>query len=214
MIRYRYPYEDGLTGLEMVILLTVFISVSAVLLVYQAGGSVPGGVRTFPGGFVAESIYVSGNNLHVVGNVYGFPSLSRTSGTTSIVIRHEDPGRLGVVRLVVSLFIGDSGAIDMNRIAVQWNRDPGQEILSRTTSATLVCPNWTISNKYTMLPGSSVDSDNLLEPGEQFEITLCPSDGVPPYQTLTIVFSPDGVVMPLTIARTVPFSIQPVMNLG
>jgi hypothetical protein len=214
MILCKHPPEDGLTGLELVILLAVFISGTAVLLVYSGGEDITGWVRTFPRGLVAESMYVSGDNLQPVGSVYGFPSVNRTSGTTPVVILHEDPGRLGVVRLVVSLFTGDTGAIDMDHIQVQWNREAEYENLSRTMSATLICPNWTISNKYNMLPGHTADSDDWLEPGEQFEITLCPQEGVLPYGTFTIIFSPDGVAIPLKVSRTVPFNIQPVMNLG
>jgi hypothetical protein len=78
----------------------------------------------------------------------------------------------------------------------------------------LVCLNWTISNKFNLRPGLTADSDDWLEPGEQFEITLCPQEGVSPYGTFALVFSPDGVAVPLSITRTVPFNVQPAMNLG
>jgi hypothetical protein len=186
----------------------------AVLLMHISGGDFSDRGRSFPGGFIADSVYVSGDNLQPVGNVYGFPLISRISGTTPVVIMYEDSGRLGVVRLVVSLFMGDTGAIDMERVQVQWNNETSQEIIARTVSSTLVCPNWTISNKFNLLPGRTADSDDWLEPGEQFEITLCPREGVLPYGTFTLVVIPDGVAMPLKVSRTVPFRIQPVMNLG
>jgi len=214
VIRHRQLADDGLTGLELVILLVVFVCITVILLVCISGGDPDDLVRSFPGGLVADSIYISGDNIQLTGNVYGFPSLSRTHDTTPVLIRHEDPGRLGVVRLAVSLFMGDTGAIDMDRVRVQWDREAGNEVISRTTSATLVCPNWTISGKYNMLPGRTADSDDWLEPGEQFEITLCPREGVSPYGAFTLMFSPDGVAMPLKVSRIVPFHIQPVMNLG
>jgi hypothetical protein len=214
MSRHQHPDDHGLTGLELVILIVVLVGFAAVLLMNLSGGDNGGRGRTFPGGFIAESMYVSGDNIQPVGNVYGFPSLSRISGRTPVVIMHEDSGSLGVVRLVVSLFIGDTGAIDMDRVRVQWNHEGDQEIIAKTISPALVCPNWTISNKFNLLPGRTADSDDWLEPGEQFEITLCPREGVPPYGMFTLVFSPDGVAMPLKVSRTVPFRIQPVMNLG
>jgi hypothetical protein len=55
-------------------------------------------------------MYISGDNLHPVGNVYGFPPVSRVSGTTVVRIPHEDPGKLGIVRLAISLLIGETGA--------------------------------------------------------------------------------------------------------
>ena len=85
------------------------------------------------------------------GTFTGFP---RSAGfrTTPVVITYEDSGRLGVVRSVVSLFMGDTGAIDMERVQVQWNNETCHEIIARTVSPTLVCPNWTISNKFNLLP--------------------------------------------------------------
>ena len=97
-------------------------------------------------------MYISGDNLQPVGNVYGFPSVSRISGTTPVVILHEDPGRLGVVRLVVSLFIGDTGAIDMDRSGCSGTARQVMRSFQGPMSPTLVCPNWTISGKYNMLP--------------------------------------------------------------
>ncbi|WP_292349085.1 MULTISPECIES: hypothetical protein [unclassified Methanoregula] len=131
-----------------------------------------------------------------------------------VQITNEDSDRLGIVRLVVSLFIGDTGAIDMDHLQVEWNTDTRHEIISQSTVSPLVCPNWTISGKANLLPGRTADSDDWLEPGEQFEILLCPREGIRPYGKFTIVMTPDGTAMPLKISRTVPFNIQPVMNLG
>lgn len=159
-------------------------------------------------------MYVFGDNLQPVGNVYGYPLVSSTYGTPPFIILHEDPGRLGFVRRVVSLFKGDTGTIVIDRVRVQWNREAGFEIISRTTSPTLVCPSLSISSKYNLLSGRTADSDEWLEHGDQFEITLYPQEGVLPYGAFTLVFSPEGVEVPLSITRTVPFSIQLVMNLG
>jgi hypothetical protein len=53
-----------------------------------------------------------------------------------------------------------------------------------------------------------------LEPNEQFELTLCPSAGTLPYGTFSLNLHPFGTAMPLTVTRTAPARIQPVMNLG
>jgi hypothetical protein len=213
MIRPRHGTDDGFTGLELVIVIVVLISIAAVLLVYLEGGE-PEGIRTFPGGIVAESAYISGDHIQAVGNVYAFPRVHNQMGNTRIVMTQEDPGRLGVVRVVVSLFMGNTGAIDMGQVRVQWNRAGGSEYIPRTMSSTLVCPNWTVSNKFNILPGRTADSDDWLEPNEQFELTLCPSQGVPPSGIFILAISPDGIAMPLTLKRMAPPQIQPVMNLG
>jgi hypothetical protein len=215
MILDRHRIDDGFTGLELIIILVVLICVAAVLLVLLGGGGTTNGSRTFPGGLAAESMYMSGDNLQLTGNVYGFPSVSGMNGNSvRIIFQHPDPGRLGVLRPTVSLFMGSTGAIDMSRVQVSWNHGATTEQIIRTPSRTLTCPNWTISGKYNLLPGRTADSDDWLEPGEQFELTLCPIEGVPPGGSFMIIISPDGVAMPLQIRRTVPPGIRPVMNLG
>jgi hypothetical protein len=195
-------------------ILVVCAGVVVLFLLYLGGGPDSAGIRAFPGGLVPESMYVSGDNLQPAGSVYGFPAVSRTEGRIPVKITNEDAGRLGIVRLVISLFIGDTGAIDMDHLRIEWNSENNHEIISRSTGYPFVCPNWTISDKYNLLPGRTADSDNWLEPGEQFEILLCPQEGIPPYGKFSVVLTPDGVAIPLKISRTVPFNIQPVMNLG
>jgi len=205
--------EEALTGLGIVIMIGVLVAGAAfVLVVFPMG--IPNPLRTFPGGLVAESMYISGDHVQTVGNVYGFSMTSRTTGPLRIMTVSEDSKQLGVVRFTVSLFIGDTGAIDMDKVRVSWSQNQVSETLRKTPPQVLVCPNWTISNKYNMLPGRTADSDEWLEPNEQFEITLCPATGVQPYGQFTIILQPDGVAAPLTIPRMAPARIQPVMNLG
>jgi hypothetical protein len=128
--------------------------------------------------------------------------------------KSPSPGELGVVQITISLFMGSTGAIDMDRMDVIWVSSGSSEPIRQTFAPSLVCPNWTIIRKYNILPGRTADSDNWLEPGEQFEILACSSIGVQPYRTFTLILHPDGSAMPLTVARKVPSVIHPVMNLG
>jgi hypothetical protein len=205
--------EEALTGLGIVILIGVVIAGAALVLMVLPGG-IPNPLRSFPGGLVAESTYISGDHIRTTGNVYGFPMMSRITGPLRIMTVRDDSKQLGVVRFTVSLFIGDTGAIDLDRVRVSWSQDHASETLRKTSPQVLVCPNWTISNKYNMLPGRTADSDEWLEPNEQFEITLCPATGVQPYGQFTVILQPDGVAAPLTLPRMAPARIQPVMNLG
>jgi hypothetical protein len=214
MARHDPGWEKAITGLEMVIILVIIIGMAILSLHFLQGGGVPEWGRTFPGGMVAESRYISGDSIQPVGKVYGFPSASGTAGGTAVVFSNPDPGSLGAVKVTLSLFIGDTGAIDMDRLTVIWNSGADAELLGQTISSPVICPNWTISGKYNMLPGRTADSDNLLEPGEQFEVLVCPSNGVLPYGTFTLNLIPDGTAVPLRLTRTVPAKIQPVMDLG
>jgi hypothetical protein len=205
--------DDAFTGLELVIVIVILIIGAALLLIFMSSGETSGWIRTFPEGAVAESAYISGDHLQPVGSVFGFPAVSGTLGNADVRFEHPDPGTLGAMRMTISLFMGDTGAIDMDRVSVSWAARGSDEPIGQTTSRSLVCPNWTITGKYNLLPGRSADSDNWLEPGEQFEILACPSTGVQPYGIFTLTLHPDGSAMPLRVTRTVPPGMSPVMHL-
>ena len=207
------PDDDAFTGLELIVVITILIGAAVFLLVYMSDGKTPAGIRAFPEGAVAESAYISGDHIQPVGSVFGFPAVSGPLGKAEVRFRDPDPGTLGAVRMTISLFLGDTGAIDMDRLRVSWAGAGSVEEIGQTSSHPLICPNWTITGKYNMLPGRTADSDNWLEPGEQFEILACPSTGVQPYGTFTLRLRPDGSAIPLAVTRTVPPGISPVMNL-
>ena len=206
--------ERALTGLELVILAGVVIGIVVVLWVLMAGSTPAQPVRSFPGGVVAESMYVSGDSIQPVGSVTGFSATWQGQSKTPVVYRHPDPARLGSVQLTISLFMGDTGAIDTDRLNVTWTTKDTSEQIGKTRALPLICPNWTIARKFNMLPGRTADSDEWLEPGEQFLILVCPSQSLTPYQAFSLGMYPDGVAIPLRLTRSVPPRIQPVMNLG
>jgi hypothetical protein len=86
----------------------------------------------------------------------------------------------------------------VDRITVKWNCEAGHKIISRSMTPTLVCPNWAITGKYNPHLGRTADSDDWLEPGEQFELLLCPQ-GRPskPYRSLQHPASHEsGLILP------------------
>nr|WP_319376956.1 hypothetical protein [uncultured Methanoregula sp.] len=211
---YNGKHDDAFTGLELVILILVLLAAVIAIIVFTNPGETPGWVRTFPGGMVADSIYVSGDHMQPVGSVFGFPAVSRVSNKPLYIVPRPDPKRLGAVQVMVSLFLGHTGAIDMDQVRVSWKGEGVTEQIARTNTLPLVCPNWTIAGKYNMLPGHVADADNWMEPDEEFELLICSSTGVRPSGTFAVTLSPEGTAMPLTITRIVPERIRPVMKLG
>jgi hypothetical protein len=206
--------EDAFTGLELVTGILVLLVIGGALLLLAGSGEPPGWTRTFPGGMVADSVYVSGDNMQPVGSMFGFPAVSRLSTKPLLVVSRQDPTRLGAVQVMVSLFIGHTGAIDMDQVRVSWTGDGFTEQIPRTDTLPLVCPNWTITGKYNMLPGHVADADNWMEPDEEFELLICSSRGARPYQPFTVTLSPEGTAMPLSLSRMAPPRIEKVMKLG
>lgn len=206
--------DNAFTGLEVLILIAVLLAAAGVLLLFMGGGQQPGWVKTFPGGMVADSVYVSGDNMQPVGTVVGFPAVSRMNNKPLIVFSRPDPKKLGAVQAMVSLFIGHTGAIDMDRVSVTWSGNGYSEKIPQSKVLPLVCPNWTIAGKYNMLPGHVADADNWMEPDEEFEILVCSSHGARSYEYFTVTLSPEGTAMPLPLTRMAPGRIDPVMRLG
>ena len=214
MIGRRGRPDDALTGFGLVILTGIVISAVIVAwLVLSGTAAVPVG-REFPEGIVPGSMYLSGDGIQPVGSATGFSSLYLGQVRTPVVYRNPDPGRLGSVQLTVSLFMGDTGAIDTDRITVTWSSNGSVEHVTKTREILLVCPYWTITGKYNMLPGRTADSDEWLEPGEQFQVIVCPKESLAPYHAFTLGMYPDGMVIPLRLSRMVPPRVRPVMDLG
>lgn len=210
----QWRFDDALTGLEIVILLAVIAAGVVALLLLAGGHDTASWSRTFPGGLVAESMYMSGDNLQLRGEATGFAAVTPGSAPVPVLYQYPDAGRLGALGLTVSLFIGDTGAIDMDRLNVTLCTKDSCEPIQKNDRIPLVCPNWTITGKYNIMPGHTADTDNWLEPREQFALFVCPSTPLEPYQSFTVGLFPDGVAAPLRITRTVPPAVRPVMILG
>ncbi|NMB80129.1 MAG: hypothetical protein GYA23_13655 [Methanomicrobiales archaeon] len=208
-----YRNDPAFTGLELVLMILFLIGAAGVFIFLCEGGEAPGWVRTFPGGLVADSMYMSGDGIQPVGSVYGF-SAGSSAPARPVLVPVVNPGRMGSAQVMVSLFIGDTGAIDMDRLNMTWSSGGMPQRIQKTDEPVLVCPNWTIAGKYNMLPGRTADSDNWLEPNEQFMILACPPASLAPYQQFTLKMYPEGPVVPLSLTRTTPGYIRPVMNLG
>jgi hypothetical protein len=209
-MRNRHTTEDALTGLGIVVIVLVIILVAYGVLTClfpSQGGPYTGGImHTFAGN--------SGNLMRHVGPVYGFSAEDGTHSGVPVRYLDEDPGRMGAADLTVALFIGDMGGVDFDNVRVVWVSGGIAETIPKKDSLPLVCPGWTIAGKFNMLPMESADSDNILEPNEQFEIIVCPTNTTAPYQQFSLTIAPKGTVSPPIVSATVPPVVQPIIPLG
>lgn len=102
----------------------------------------------------------------------------------------------------------------MERTGVQWTDSVGTETISMVSTPQVICPNWTILRKLNMNPFKTADEDTILEPGESFDVFVCPTRPLAPYDTFTVIFKPPGAGLQFPVRRTVPAPIIPVMQLG
>ncbi len=81
---------------------------------------------------------------------------------------------MGSVSLTVGLFIGDMGSVDMDRAVVAVATADNAELLTKTSAVPVRPANWSILRRMHAIPCHRADGDDLLEPGELFELLVYP----------------------------------------
>lgn len=216
MIKCHWSREGAVTGLELVIVMAVIIIIVGFIFFFHGGGGKANPTGPYTGGrqgILTSSVRTTGDLLRPVGTVIGYSAVDTVQNGIAIRFKQPDQTKLGAVEMTVSLFIGDMGGIDMDKTTVGWVMGGQNEIIKKTSPPTLICPNWTISQKLNMLPGKSADADDILEPNEQFVLFICPSNGMASNEQATLTISPAGDAFPLPVQITAPSIIQSMMAL-
>jgi len=191
--------EDAFTGLEAAIVLIAFVVVAAVFsyVVLGAGFFTTQTAQAT----VHTGVSQASSSLELVGNVYGI------GDTTN--------GYLKYVNVSVALTAGGT-AMDLSQMVVSYNDGSTRNASMSFDTATL-CPN-TIGNTATsrvqwcIIEKMNANTNNLLEPNEQFIIAVGMPTTSTPNTKFTINFQPAvGAVLPVT--RTVPGAVNAIQPL-
>ncbi|MFA4876484.1 MAG: hypothetical protein WC586_03650 [Methanoregula sp.] len=173
----------------------------------------------FSGQEASSSMNALTDNLALVGSVTGYggmpvnpqdyPALKAAGGYSGLAGARLSI-RLASLRLTWATGTGD----DLTRAIVVVTTPQGSETLPmQESSASLPRPGWAIVSKNGILPGTSANQNNILEPNELFTILISPSENIPPGTPFTIAMNmPD--VQPLSVNRMVPGQVKAVMDLG
>ena len=137
----------------------------------------------------------------------------------------------------VALFIGDMGGVDFDKVGLYWTTDTLAEKIPRENLQPLVCPGWTIADRFDVPAGTSANSvklpkmlpfvkgtpkfasnlsangNDILYPDEQFEIFICPANTTLPYRQVIITVNPPGSAQPPVAVITAPVMDRPVITL-
>ena len=202
--------EDAFTGLELIILVGIVLA-AGILLVFIFSGESSAAAHH---GLIPRAVSMSSPGLRLVGGVTGFAAINGQASDVSVRYVVPHPGHLGSTEITTALFLGNNGGIDMDRAIVTWMSNGISEELEKTSSSPVICPGWSIAGKFNMLPMQTADADNILEPNEQFELFMCPSNSSVPYQKFTVIIAPARDALPLSVARSTPPAIWAVMQLG
>jgi len=206
----RLLTEDAVSGLEIVILFTIIVII-VIHITFNVLGTPSPPPRYI--GLLPTALQQADTQLNVYGSIAGFSAVNGLVGTTTVWRPNTSPNRLGGVGMTLSIFTGGDGGIDMSRTAVIWTDRTGTETIPLTRQATVICPNWTIVYRHNIDPAKSADDDDILEPGELFDIFACPSKTYAPYESFTVEFEPPGSGPHFLVICTVPFPIKTAMEL-
>lgn len=208
---FREP-ESGVTVLQALIVILILIMVGTTVVL---SGNTGWNTRQKPPvGMISSALAMTGDMLAQKDPLVGFPAVNGVRENVSCIFPEQEPGKLGGVQMTVSLLVGDMGGIDMDRTNVSFTTRRGTMMIPKAGAGSSVySPNWTITSKSNWLPYRSADSDNILEPNEQFGILVLLPESLSPYDPFTLTFQPEDA-MPLSVSSQVPPVIQPRMTLS
>ena len=189
--------EKGMTGLETAIILIAFVTVAAVFgyAVLSAG--------LFSAEQAKSTIYAGLNeaksNLELSGSVLGLSSDNSTLGTVKFTVK------LAIAGAPIDMTPCDGSASPTNKT-----------VISLTTKS-----DYLNNIEWTKTAIGQDNGNNILDPGEQFEITVdlnslgnagSLSENLTANQTFSLQVKP-SIGASITIARQLPPAIDPVMDL-
>jgi Archaeal flagellins len=193
-----YKGENGLTGLETAIILIAFVTVAAVF-----------GYAVLSAGIFSSE--------KAKGTVYQGMEEAKSSMEIkgSVMAESSDNSTVATVKFIVGNAIGDY-PIDLtppsndDNITVISYSDENQYVAALGDGSPIIVASWNVT------PLAGADSDNLLEIGEQFLVTVALDSLAAPKLQQNQVFTievkpPHGAT--IIIERRTPPQIDPVMNL-
>ena len=206
--------ENAFTGLQLVIVIVLIVIGAYGVFLFTGSGTNAGGGQGEPTGILPLATGLTGNMLAAKSPLTGFPAVDGSSSNVSYFFSAQDPGKLGGVQTTISLFIGNMGAIDMDKVVVTLVANQNPVVIPKSGDPGKVnAPGWAITSKSNWLPYQSADADNLLEPNEEFGLLIVFPQGLPPYEKFTVTVEPQQA-MPLILSGTTPPRITPVMSLS
>jgi flagellin FlaB len=193
--------EKGMTGLETAIILIAFVTVASVFgyAVLSAGlFSAERGKETIYAGLQEAK-----SNMELAGSVIALAGTGSENQT------------LATLKLTVKLAVAGN-PMDMTECDGTLTAT-NKCVISLTTAS-----DYLNNIKWTKQAIGRADSDNLLEPGEQFEITVDLTDLGTVVSPTSVTLGPNDIFnvqlkpsigSTITVQRTLPASLDPVMDL-
>jgi archaeal flagellin FlaB len=182
-----FSNDNAFTGLEAAIVLIAFVVVAAVFSYVVLGA---GFFTTQKSQEVVHTgVQQASSTLEIVGNVYG----TGTAGAS-----------ISSINFSAALAPGGT-PVDFDKVVITYSNSSSLETLGHTaTGGTVTAGHWIIANVQ-----NPVTADDVLEKGEQFEITAMPTNPILKNDQFALEIKP-AIGAALSITRTAPASIQAV----
>lgn len=180
--------DHAFTGLEAAIVLIAFVVVASVFAYVILG---TGFLTTQKSQEVVQTgVMGASSTVQLMGEVYGISPNTKT---------------VDMINFSVSLAVG-GGMIDFDKVSITYSNETVLETLTPVTGlqSTSTTPGtWAI----TKVNGQAGATNNLLEKGEQFTISVHPSTGTPKDTDLSVELKP-VTGSTISIKRTVPAAVN------
>jgi archaeal flagellin FlaB len=179
--------DNAFTGLEAAIVLIAFVVVAAVFSYVVLGA---GFFTTQKSQEVVHTgVQQASSTLEIVGNVYG----TGTAGAS-----------ISTINFSCALAPGGT-PVDFDKVVITYSNSSTLATLGHTaTGGSLSAGNWIIAKVQ-----NQVTNDDVLEKGEQFDISAMPPSPIMKNDQFSLEIKP-AIGAALSISRTAPASIQAV----
>ncbi|MCX6692829.1 MAG: hypothetical protein NTW33_12485 [Methanoregula sp.] len=158
------------------------------------------------------------DNPVLASDVTGYADLSGRLGSVTVANSRPAPSRLGAVGMTIKLdsvrMEWQTGTgVDLDQTQVIFNTPSGSETLTRLSAVPYTKPGWAIVSKGSTLANGQANANDILEPNEAFGIFVYPRTPLSPDTPFSVIIRMQDENV-LTVNRTVPAQITPVMDLG
>ena len=176
----KYGRDEGLTLLELIIMIAVVLIITYVLLgVFSSDTPSESGKKEAAGGIIGDFESSMENVLARNGPSYGMQDISGTLYDVDIYSYGVHPDELGSAAVSIKLVAMSGKSIDFNNADLLFKYGNNVERLAYSTGQPLMPGYWVIVQRGSVIPFQKADGDDILENNEMFTLVVNPAITVP-----------------------------------
>lgn len=176
----KYGRDEGLTVLELIIIIAVVLIVTHVLLgAFSPNTPSDSGNNEAAGGIIGDFESSMENVLVRNGPSYGMQDIPGTLYDVDIYSYGVHPDELGSAAVSIKLVAMSGKSIDFNGADLVFKYNNNTERLAYSSEQPLTPGHWVIVERGSVIPFQKADGDDILENNEEFTIVANPAVTVP-----------------------------------